>query len=75
MTVKHNTLVSLEALKRDCESHHQLTLALLTLIETRASPEAIKLVAEEVHERADTISSFITYCDLPGIQTVTSPGL
>lgn len=68
MTKTNNNLTSLDKLKVDCEKHHQVTLALLTLIENSASEEAIKLIAEEVHEKAEEIYSKIAYCDTPELK-------
>lgn len=57
MTNENNTLFDINDFKKDCDNHHQLSLALLTMIEVEANPEAIKLIANELHEQADLISS------------------
>lgn len=61
MTNKNNTLINIVDFKKDCENHEQLTLALLTIIEIEANPEAIKLVANEVREQAELINSLVRF--------------
>lgn len=61
MTNTNDTLFDIEDFKKDCENHEQLAIALLTMIETDANPEAIKLIATEIHEQAELISSLARF--------------
>ena len=57
MSKVNNTLIKIEDFKTECENHEQLSMALLTLIETSKNIDAIKIIANEVMEQANSINS------------------
>lgn len=80
MTISNDTLFTADTFKNNCDEVAQLSVTLLSLIDLGSDPSAIRLVAQDLYLRSDTVNSQacfvspIPLCDMPGFKPVTQSG-